>query len=57
MSKTAQRLKTRKAEAHKRYLHGANQAKTQDDTSIMVWYPRCMAWRAGFLQHGGKKFW
>jgi len=64
MSKTMQRKISARNEKHRRFLHGAKQAKAQLELCkdelfgcSLEWYPRCMAWRAGFLKNGGKKFW
>lgn len=64
MSKTMQRKVSARNEKYKRFLHGAKQARAQHNMDkdksfsyTLEWYPKCMAWRAGFLKNGGKKFW
>lgn len=54
MSKTSQRFQSMKDLKQKRYDHGAICANYD---AFSAWYPKCMAWRAGFLRNGGKKLW
>lgn len=59
MSKTAQRKASRKHLHQQLYQHGKEQALKQkkDPNFCFTYYPKSAAWKAGFLDHGGKKFW
>lgn len=64
MSKASQRIISEADLRKKRYAHG-KKAAIEDKYSrayglggyVGSYYPRCMAWRKGFLSNGGKKFW
>lgn len=65
MGKAAQRKVSQLDLKKKRYAHGKRAAIRQkynlDGRHSFgysgTWYPKCMAWRKGFLTNGGTKFW
>lgn len=58
MSKSAQRKRSARDAKQVLFEHGKQQALIQKKYQcIDEWYPRSMAWRAGFLRAGGEPFW
>jgi len=59
MSKTSQRRVSARSEARQRYKKGMEVAKLlkADHCARFRWYPNCPAWKKGFLDAGGIKFW
>ncbi len=60
MSKNAQRLNNLKAMRQRLYDIGKKQAELEASCvhgHVLRYYATSMAWRAGYLQAGGEKYW